>query len=96
VVIRDRNKVELLASLRGSSSSPIARAPLPVAICSDASKTLRLEQDGCIAAYHFILAAWTHGLGTCWIAAMDREEVKDVLGIPMRCLLKTILIVLNK
>lgn len=82
VVIRDRNKLEFLASLRGSSSAMIASAPLAIAICSDSSKTLRPEQDGCIAAYYFILAAWMHGLGTCWIAAMDREEVKQVLGIP--------------
>ena len=82
VVIRNRNKLELLASLRGSSSAPIARAPLAVAICSDSAKTLRPEQDGCIAAYHLMLAAWLHGLGTCWIAAMNREEVKDLLVIP--------------
>ncbi|UCE05673.1 MAG: nitroreductase family protein, partial [bacterium] len=81
VVIRDRNKLEFLASLRGNSSAPIARAPLAIAICSDSSKTLRPEQDGCIAAYHFLLAAWNHGLGTCWIAAMDREEVKSMLNI---------------
>ena len=55
---------------------------MAVAICSDPALTKRYVQDGCIAAYHFILSAWFHGLGTCWIAAMDADAVKDRLGIP--------------
>ncbi len=82
VVIRDRTKIEFLAALRGENSAPIARAPIAVAICSDPTKTKRLEQDGCIAAYHFLLAAWLFGLGTCWIGAMDRDDAKEVLDIP--------------
>ncbi|ACL70072.1 nitroreductase family protein [Halothermothrix orenii] len=82
VVVKDRNKLEYLASLRGSNSRPIATAPMAVAICSDSKKSKRFIQDGCIAAYHFLLAARLFGLGTCWIAAMDRKEVKKVLDIP--------------
>jgi nitroreductase len=81
LVIRNREVLEFLAALRGSSSAPIARAPLAVAVCSDTDRTKRHEQDGCIAAYHFVLAAKLYGLGTCWIAAMDREDAKDALGI---------------
>jgi nitroreductase len=40
------------------------------------------EQDGCIAAYHFIMSAWDHGIGTCWMAAMDRDDIKEWLDIP--------------
>jgi len=82
VVTRDRKRMETLGSLRGQASSPIARGPLAVAICSDPKLSRRHVQDGCIGAYHFILACWHHGLGTCWIAAMDRGEVKEILGIP--------------
>ena len=81
-VIKDRPTLAWLAGLRGSSSAPIENGPLAVAICSDASLTKRPEQDGCIAAYHFLLAARQLGLGTCWIAAMDRDDVKERLGIP--------------
>jgi nitroreductase len=82
VVIRDREKREFIAGLRGPNSAPIAASPIAVAICSDSGKTKRPEQDGCIGAYHFLLAAHAHGLGTCWIAAMDRDDAKDALGIP--------------
>lgn len=81
IPIYDREIIEFMASTRGSSSEPIQEAPMAVAICCDPGETLRPEQDGCIAAYHFILSAWNHGLGTCWIAAMDRDDVKEKLDI---------------
>ncbi|MCP4570232.1 MAG: nitroreductase [FCB group bacterium] len=81
-IIRDRSLIEKLAQVRGSNSAPIGRAPLAVAIVADPQLTKRPDQDGCIAAYHFLLAARFYGLGTCWIAAMDVGEVKDILGIP--------------
>ena len=80
-IIRDRERIERLAATRGANSSPIGRAPLAVAICGDPALTKRTVQDTCIAAYHFLLAAWTFGLGTCWIADMDRDEVKQCLEI---------------
>jgi nitroreductase len=55
---------------------------LAIAVITDPGKSKRHIQDGCIAAYHLILAAKAHGLGTCWIAAMDREDVKEELNIP--------------
>lgn len=90
IVIKDREKIEYLASLRGSSSSPIAKSPLAVAICADPNKTKRPDQDGDIAAYHFMIAAHLFGLGTCWIAAMDRDEAKECLEIPKEHYIATI------
>jgi len=81
-VIRDRETLDFLASRRGSSSSPIGKGAIAVAIISDPERTRRPIQDGCIGAYHFLLSCWNVGIGTCWIAAMDRDDVKDRLGIP--------------
>ncbi|MFO8109697.1 MAG: nitroreductase family protein [Thermoplasmata archaeon] len=80
-IVEDPDAKAELASLRGTSSAPIEKAPLAVAICVDPEGTKRPVQDGCIVAYHFMLTAWLHGLGTCWIADMDRERVKDILDI---------------
>ncbi len=82
IPIKEREDLEFCASVRSPSSDPIARAPMAVAICSDPALSKRHVQDGCIAAYHLLLAARTLGLGTCWIAAMDRNDVKERLGIP--------------
>lgn len=81
-LIRDRALLEQLAHVRKNGGQPIANAPMAVAVCSDPALSRRHIQDGCIAAYHFLLAAWCFGLGTCWIAAMDRDSVKDMLNIP--------------
>jgi nitroreductase len=82
VVVRNADIKGKLAAIREGASSPIGRAPVAVAICSDPAKTKRISVDGDIAAYHLILAAWSLGLGTCWIGGMDRSEVKELLGIP--------------
>ena len=82
LVIRDPEIREFLASRRGSSSAPIGRSPIAIAICSDPEMSRRPVQDACIAGYHFLLACWNSGVGTCWVAAMDRDDVKDRIGVP--------------
>ena len=81
-IIRDPELIAWLSQTRGSSTKPIGNARTAVAVCADPAVSNRYIQDGCIAAYHFILAAWFYGLGTCWIAAMDRDDVKEKLNIP--------------
>jgi len=81
-VVRDKQIIEKLSQVRDRSSSPLGHAPMAVAICADPALSRRYVEDGCIAAYHFLLAAWCLGLGTCWIAAMDRDDVKEMLDIP--------------
>ena len=90
LAVSDKEKIDYLASVRKGSSEPIGRAPMTIVICSDPSLSKRHIQDGCIAAYHFTLAAWNFRLGTCWIGGMDREEVKEQLGIPQNHYVATV------
>ncbi len=89
VIVTDKKTLEELANVRGGSA-PIARAPMAVAICADPDKTSRPMEDGCIATYHFMLAARFYGLGTCWIADMNRENVKQILNVPQNHLITTV------
>jgi nitroreductase len=89
-IIKDRETIEFLAGLRGTSSAPIAAAPMAVAVSADPQITSRPDQDACIATYHLTLAARLHGLGTCWIGGMDRDEVKERLGLPLDHYLATV------
>ncbi|HAR63649.1 MAG: hypothetical protein DKM50_00140 [Candidatus Margulisiibacteriota bacterium] len=82
VVIKNRDICKFLSNLRAEHSEPLANAPMAVAICTDPMKTRRVIEDGCIAAYHFILSAWMCRVGTCWIGGMDRDDVKEKLKIP--------------
>ena len=81
VVIRDKTKIQKLSQIR-TGALHINKAGIAVAICVDPAKTKRVSDDGCIAAYHFLLSAHSYGLGTCWIGDMNRPEVKDLLHIP--------------
>ncbi len=81
-IIKDADLIKWLSETRGTSSAPICRTDVAIVVCADPNLSKRHIQDGCIAAYHFILAAKSLGLGTCWIAAMDREDLKDKLNIP--------------
>jgi nitroreductase len=82
VVARDPQRLARLAAVRGDSSAPLSRAPTAVAVTADPALTPCPVEDACIAAYHLLLAARLHGLGTCWIGRMDRDDVKEILGIP--------------
>jgi len=90
VVIRNKKTLKSLGSTRGMSSSPIYHAPIAVAICVDTNKTSRPVHDGCISAYHFMLAARLYNLGTCWVADMDRESVKKTLDTPKNHFVATV------
>jgi len=89
-IIKDPQLLTWLSTVRGSSTGPIGRAPLAVAICSDPAVSGRYDHDACIATYHFILAAWFYGLGTCWIGGMNTAEVKEKLDIPTGHYLATV------
>jgi nitroreductase len=89
IVIKNKEIIKFLSEVR-EPAYPISKAPLAVAICGDPEKSKRYIQDADIAAYHLMLAAWCLGLGTCWIAAMDREDVKEILGVPQNHYIATV------
>ncbi len=88
--IKDRSLIQYLSQVRGGATAPIANAPVAMAICSDPEISSRYIQDGCIGAYHFCLASWAYGLGTCWMADMDRDDLKNKLGIPLKHYVATV------
>lgn len=79
VVVRER------ASLRGigelaSSGAFIADAPLAIAVAMEGA---RLPQfDAARAIENMILTAWSLGVGTVYVQGIDRDAVKELLGIP--------------
>lgn len=57
----------------------IAQAPACVVIvCED---TPHFLEDGSNAAYAVTLAAWAHGLGTCWVAGHNTPNASDILRL---------------
>ncbi|MCY3986293.1 MAG: nitroreductase family protein [Candidatus Dadabacteria bacterium] len=38
--------------------------------------------DGTRAAQNMVLVGWSHGLGSCWIGRIEKEELKEYLALP--------------
>lgn len=82
LLTRNKELIEKLAATKESGAIPMVRAPLNIAVCTDPEKTIRPEEDACIAATYLMLAAAQFGLGTCWIGGMNTPKVKSLLSIP--------------
>lgn len=70
----------------------IAEAPVVIVVCANEErsargyglrgKTLYCIQDTAAAIQNINLAAYSLGLGTCWIGAFREEEAREALKIP--------------
>ncbi|MBT3182485.1 MAG: nitroreductase [Deltaproteobacteria bacterium] len=46
---------------------------------------LKTVRDATIAADHMVMAATDEGLGTCWIALFEQDDIRPVLNVPQHC-----------
>ncbi|MBC7131114.1 nitroreductase family protein [Candidatus Bathyarchaeota archaeon] len=70
----------------------IEEAPVVIVVCANElrsaqgygmrGRTLYCIQDTAAATQNIHLAAYSMGLGTCWVGAFREEEVRHILGIP--------------
>jgi nitroreductase len=70
----------------------IEEAPVVIVVCADENcssqgygvrgKTLYCIQDTAAAIQNIHLAAYSLGLGTCWVGAFREEGARKILGIP--------------
>jgi len=52
---------------------------------------IKSVRDATIAADHIVMAATDEGLGTCWIALYEQEDIRPVLGVPDSCYVVSII-----
>src|SRR5215813_4800880 len=73
-----------------ASSGPyIADAPLAIALVIEGAKNPYI--DATRAAECLMLAAWSEGIGSCWVGGIDRPKIKELLGIPEEAELITVI-----
>jgi nitroreductase len=63
----------------------IKDAPAVIVGCADVNSLLTGKWavvDATIAMQNMVIAAWTLGVGSCWIGAFDEKRVKELLKIP--------------
>lgn len=86
IVVRDRaTRLELAEAARKQAF--VGQAPVVIACCGTSDLVMTCGQpayvvDVAIAVDHMTLAAFSLGLGTCWIGAFYEDQVKEILGVP--------------
>ena len=89
IAIRDKGMLREI-SKHARYGEFIKDAPLAVGVVTNPKTKWHLI-DGSTAVQNMALAAWEMGIGTCWIGSLDREEAKELLGIPSDLHLLTVL-----
>jgi nitroreductase len=89
VAIQDRAVLKQLGALC-TTGHFIEQASCAVAVVTDPANIWH-EIDGARAVQSMELAGWNEGVGTCWIGSMNRDRIKELLGIPKPLHLLTIL-----
>ena len=96
VVVKDAKKREALAHAANNQRF-VGEAPVViVAVSTNPERMMSCgvpsyPVDLAIAIDHMTLAAVDEGLGTCWIGAFSQEQVKNILGIPDKYKVVTLL-----
>jgi nitroreductase len=82
VVVQDAGVRARIAEITGHAAF-IAQAPVCLAVFC--GPTEFWVEDGCAATENALLAAWAHGLGTCWVGGYQTpyaNQVRELLGVP--------------
>jgi len=88
IVIRDKTSLRKVSELTPTGRH-IAQAPLAIAIVMDGAKLP--EIDGARAVQNMVLAAWSLGIGSCWVTNFYEDGVKELLNVPQRMKLVTVM-----
>lgn len=83
IVVRDQGLKEKLSKWR---YTPFLKDSAAIIVgCGDRSLP-QLERwtdvDVAIALENMVIAAWSLGIGSCWIGGFQEQEVKELLAIP--------------
>jgi len=91
IIVRDA-KIKRRLVIAALDQTFIEEAPVVIVVCADERQssmgygsrglTLYCLQDTAAAIQNMLLAAYTLGLGTCWIGAFHEEEARKTLRIP--------------
>jgi len=85
IVVTDDNIKKELS--KGFFNRFIRDSPLTIVGCANTGDRLTGKWsivDTTIALQNMVIAAWTMGIGSCWIGDFKEEKVKELLQIPQK------------
>jgi nitroreductase len=77
--------IAVVADPRAKMKSVSDKAYAPSASEPPVEAVIKAVRDTTIAADHIVMAATDLGLGTCWVAKFEQEDIKPVLDVPEAC-----------
>ncbi len=91
IIVKNSSVKAKLAEAAYDQTS-IEQAPVVIVVCADENQvqtrygkrgvTLYCLQDTAAATQNILLAAYSLGLGTCWIGAFNEERAKQAINAP--------------
>ena len=90
IVITDKDMIKKVAlhSFIGMINYFIKDAPVLIIACADPAKSLVLNEqpmylvDVTLSFQQMIMAAWSFGIGSCWLGGFNEKSLKKLLNIP--------------
>ncbi|MCW4016824.1 MAG: nitroreductase family protein [Candidatus Bathyarchaeota archaeon] len=82
VIVTD---AKIKKELKGLLSQFLEKAPVIIVGCANPKAVLTGKWatiDTTIALENMVLAAWSLGVGSCWIGSFNEEKIKQALKIP--------------
>lgn len=68
-----------------------AGSPAPAGQQVPTLAVIKAVRDAAIAADHMVMQACDMGLGSCWVAKYEQEDIRPVLGVPDDCYVVTLI-----
>ena len=90
VVILDHNRIRGIGELC-TTGKFVCDAPAVIVVLKDTSNTRWADIDCAQAVQNMATAAWSLGLGTCWVGNFDGHKIAEIVGAPAPWAIFTIL-----
>jgi nitroreductase len=90
VMLFDRGRIREIGALCATGKF-VSNAPAAIVVLKDTSNTRWADIDCAQAVQNMATAAWSVGLGTCWVGNFDGPKIAQMLGIPQQWAIFTIL-----
>jgi len=89
VLVKDKSVLKKLENYCISGRF-VSQADFAVVVVTDPSSKWH-EIDGTRAVQNMVLTAWSYKIGSCWIGALERKGIMELLNIPKKLHVLTVL-----
>src|SRR5581483_2137154 len=81
VIISNRDRIREIGALCATGKF-VSDAPAAIVILKDTTNTRWADIDCAQAVQNMATAAWSLGLGTCWVGNFDGAQIAQLLEVP--------------